>query len=106
MLVEELGADKEAKGEHGETPLHWAACNGQAEALRVMVQLGADKEAKNLHKGTPLHFATSFGHVEAVEMLVHLGADKEAKDEDGWTPLLGENERALRGGGSADTARG
>jgi hypothetical protein len=45
-------------------------CEGQVEAIELLVRLGADKDATNPPSGE--------GQVEAIELLVRLGADKDA----------------------------
>ena len=75
VLLEQLGADKDAKDVNGATALHWAALYGRVEALRVLVQMGADKDAKDVDGGTPLHNARSGWKYEAVDALIELGAD-------------------------------
>jgi hypothetical protein len=82
----QLGADKEAKGPGGATPLHQVAGKGFVEAIKVLVQLGVNKEAKTANGDTALHLAACNGHVEAIKMLVQLGAQMDAQT-DGQTPL-------------------
>jgi len=111
------GADVNAKGNIGETPLDWAirgkhteiadllrkhggksgaedsiqvaASVGNIQAVKQHLAAGADVNAKDDKFGiTPLHFAVIFGHKEIVELLIVNGADMNAKDSDvGWTPL-------------------
>ena len=76
------------RGEFGLTPLHVAACYGQAYEAGLLVSLGADTETTDTHGGgTPLHWAADHGHVEVLQALVEQNADKEAKDRLGRTPL-------------------
>ena len=55
LLVSELGADVNALGRLGWTPLHDAAVNGHVEMARLLVsELGADVMAKDNNKQRPL----------------------------------------------------
>ncbi len=110
-----LGADIEARGENGATPLHWAST---ADAVNALIALGADIEARDSFGATPLngaystetviallearaepntreesrgftplHYAALWGNTEAIEALVTAGAAIEARDSIGETPL-------------------
>jgi ankyrin repeat protein len=89
MLVETLGADKEARDKYEQTPLHLAAENGLEKVVQMLVEtLGADKETRDKHGQTPLHSAAMYGHEKVVQMLGEtLDADKEACDNENRTPL-------------------
>ena len=82
------GANVNAKGYNGATPLHAAAGVGNAEVIPVLVQAGADVNAKVNNTGsTPLYFAAQFGRVEVIPALVKAGANVNAKADKGFTPL-------------------
>lgn len=92
QLIEQ-GADVNAKGRLGHTPLHMA-CMGLKEHLEVvklLIAKGADVNAKSAHRSssgeTPLHFAAEWRHLEIVQLLVAKGADVNAKSDNGTTPL-------------------
>ena len=83
------GADMNAHGGDGRTPLMIAVENGEsARVLTALVKEGAEPERFDRHRGfSPLHRAT--GHsVEALEALVASGADINVLDGGGLTPLL------------------
>ena len=42
----DAGADVNAKGKHGRTPLHYAALNGQKEIVELLIANGANMNAK------------------------------------------------------------
>jgi ankyrin repeat protein len=75
-----VGADVNAKDDHGETPLHWASQRGHVHVVQALVEHGADAEAKDSKEWTPLHSASRWGHVQVVIELLKHGADVEAKD--------------------------
>ena len=83
------GADVNAKGERGSTPLHFAAWLGHKEIIEIVELLianGADVNAKEEDGHTPLHLAAAWGQKEIAEVLIANGADVNAKDDD-ETPL-------------------
>ena len=83
------GADVNAKGKGGATPLHSAAAfNPSPAVLEVLLKAGADVNAKPKHGGgTPLHSAAAFNPSPAVlELLLKAGADPRAIDGAGKTP--------------------
>ena len=51
------GADVNAKGEKGETPLHGTAFTGRMEVVELLIENGADVNAKDEDGGTPLDWA-------------------------------------------------
>ena len=72
------------------TPLHLAAKEGQAEAVRELLTGGYDVDIdnKNEDERTPCHLAARHGHVEVLRLI--LEKDRNAifdKDEDDNTPL-------------------
>ena len=70
----------------GWRPLHWAADNGHASVVEMLIQAGANKEAKDKHGRTPLHVA-AWRHPSVVKVLIQAGARTKAKDKNGLTPL-------------------
>ncbi|MCU1234291.1 MAG: Ankyrin [Candidatus Solibacter sp.] len=73
------------KDKHGTTPLHQAAANGSAEAMRLLVAAGAEIDAANDFGATPLMWA--IGEPEKVRILVGAGANVNARSKMGRTPL-------------------
>ncbi|MBQ7593680.1 MAG: ankyrin repeat domain-containing protein [Synergistaceae bacterium] len=100
----QAGADVNAKGEDGNTPLMNAAF-GRAvwyyglygsdsdvlkitpEVARVLIDAGAKVNARNNNGLTPLHHAV---HASAgvVNVLLWAGADVNARDNEGYSPLM------------------
>ena len=82
------GADLEATGYSGRTPLHVAAGSGSVEKVELLLASGADLEAVANDGRTPLHVAAGSGSVEIVALLLASGADLEAVAKfGGRTPL-------------------
>ena len=81
------GADVNARGKDGFTPLHFAAGSGDVAAIRALLAGGANVDARGKDRSTPLHGAALSGDVAAIRALLAGGADVNARGEDGFTPL-------------------
>ncbi|MBI3928307.1 MAG: ankyrin repeat domain-containing protein [Armatimonadetes bacterium] len=84
-LLVSKGADVDAHGWEGFTPLHQAVIGDSSENVKVLLSCGADVNARNEHGQTPLHWGRI--PLEIAEQLVANGADIHARDESGETPL-------------------
>src|SRR5205814_655692 len=76
------GVDANPKGaECGQTPLRWAACNGNDPVSWMLLE-------RDTATPSPRTMARDNGQ-EAVAplQLEHEGIDADSKDNDGWTPL-------------------
>jgi ankyrin repeat protein len=83
------GADVNAGGVFGTTPLHLAAWLGHKEIAELLITNGTDVNAKKAVEGeTPLHEAAIEGHKEIAELLIVNGANVNAKDK-GSGSLIG-----------------
>ncbi len=81
----------DAKNADGQTPLMWAAQDGQRDAAELLLCTGqADVEARDKSDGnTPLIKAAASGHKSVVELLLSTGTvDVDASNELGKTPLM------------------
>lgn len=77
----EMGADPNIALEtHGETALHYAAREGNAHLLALMLHHGGDGNQADGFGWTPLHTATACGKFDAIRELVERGADLNLKD--------------------------
>lgn len=100
----EHGAEKDASGRHGMSPLHFKSLYGHVEIAKMLlekkarkeavttggqtplhcavrrshVEVGANKEAVAYNVGTPLHFAATHGSIEIATLLLEKGAKIEA----------------------------
>ena len=73
------GADVNAAQGDGMTALHWAAENGDAEIVAMLIFAGANLEGvTRLGDYTPLHLASKAGQGPAAERLLDAGADPNA----------------------------
>jgi ankyrin repeat protein len=91
-LMLEAGWPVDARGQHGGTPLHWAAWHGNAEMTRELLRRGAPLDLKDTdHDGTPIGWAV-YGSVHGwncrtgdyggtVDALLRAGATPPSLDE-------------------------
>ena len=63
------GADKDAKGNGGNTALMYASMFGHESCVRALLEAGADKEAKDKDGKTALMHASERGHEAVVTVL-------------------------------------
>ncbi len=71
----------------GSTPLITAACYGQTETVRLLIEKQADLNIKNNDGTTALHAAAFFGYPEIVELLLEKGVDTTTRNNRGETAL-------------------
>lgn len=90
MALLRWGADPSSRcGQHGETPVHAAACRGHMHI--VVALLGAKPGGvafTDSHKRTPLHYACRQDRVATAGVLLDASADLEAHDMFNRTPLV------------------
>lgn len=74
-------------GAQGDTPLHWAAFNGDEMAVLRLLRQSANVNARVRNGNTPLHHAAFRGHESIVRFLIDHGAKVNSRTTDGLTPL-------------------
>ncbi|SCL21033.1 Ankyrin repeat-containing protein [Micromonospora pallida] len=98
------GADPNAAGRDGTTPLYLASVQNVPVVVRILLTAGADPNVESGHgdEGTPLTGAAAWGHVDVVRELLAHGADPNLREDhgSGLSPL----DWAVRGGHSETEA--
>ncbi|GAB6020803.1 Ankyrin repeat domain-containing protein 39 [Chamberlinius hualienensis] len=90
----EKGTDVNQPDTYGYTALHYAARNGNLEAVKLLLLNKADPNRKTRSgEGTPLQRAAYQGHVDIAKLLIQHGAIACTKDADGRTALHKAAER-------------
>jgi len=65
----QLGTSNHYTDSYGRTPLHYAAAEGNAGAVKLLLAEKADIDDRDRNGSTPLQLATKRGHKEIVAML-------------------------------------
>ncbi|CDZ96517.1 palmitoyltransferase akr1 [Phaffia rhodozyma] len=84
ILHQPLAVD--AKDSDGHTALMWAAYQGDAISVDLLLRHSASPLTKDNNGLSPLHWAVVKGNKVCIKRLVEAGADVDAKDEQGKTP--------------------
>ena len=80
-------AKADEAGEFGDTPIMWAAYEGNASVVAYLIAAGANVKAADTNKTTPLHNAAANGHCEIITALLSKGANAKAIDGGGLMPM-------------------
>jgi ankyrin repeat protein len=86
MLLK-LGAEVQARGIRGFTPLFTAVVGGNLDVIRLLLDHGADMHICDKKKNNALHIAAVHGHLEVSRMLLALNLDVNSRNDVGTTPL-------------------
>jgi len=76
------------RDDHNNTPLMFAAMNGNHEIVKYLLASGADPNALSEDGTTPLGAAALGGDEETVELLIKAGARPNDIDKRGYSPLM------------------
>jgi ankyrin repeat protein len=89
LTLVELLHDPNVRDTDGQTPLWWAAVNGNEEEVKLLLVIGVvHPSSKDCYDRTPLTLAAMNGHEKVVKLLLATGrVDPEPKDSYGRTPL-------------------
>jgi ankyrin repeat protein len=94
----DAGADLNAQGDNGETPLNTAILEGHVLVASLLIDGGADIQARNRGGFTPLHAAAYVNAVEIAERLLGKGADvNDQQNKAGGTALSVASEEGHAG---------
>jgi len=73
--------------EYGRIPLHYAAVEGDFEALVRLLESGSSIDTQDDNGWTALHFAVQDGHSKLVDELLRRGANPNLVNSHGNSPL-------------------
>ncbi|THC90309.1 hypothetical protein EYZ11_010225 [Aspergillus tanneri] len=95
-ITEGLNCRKDLKEHTNRTPLSWAAQDGRAGIVKLLLQMETTVDDVDSEARTPLSRASEKGHEAVAKLLINKGADVNSRDNNGSTPLL-----EARGSGKA-----
>ena len=101
VLVATLVASGATAARAADVQLIQAVKNGDAPAVRALLERGAGVDARQGDGATALHWAAHLNDLEAADLLIRAGADVDATNDLGVTPLW----VATTAGGAAMVAK-
>lgn len=90
----EAGAELEARGRGGATPLVAATKENRVEVARVLLEAGADPDAKDDLEDSAFLYAGAEGLEEILALTIARGADPRSLNRYGGTALIPASEHA------------
>ncbi len=85
-ILKSTPAARDARTQHGSTPLHLAATNPDLSAMKALIAAGADVNARDSEGLTPLHMTAYTQGTKQAELLLQAGSDPYAKTNAGRDP--------------------
>ena len=85
-----------APDNNGQTPIYWAAFNGQTEIVKILAPLTDNPNAHDNTGQTPILNAALNGHTEIVKILAPLTDNPNAPDHNGETPIMVARNEEIR----------
>ena len=82
------GADPNAAGPDGTTPVMYAAAHDDVELVRELIKKGANVKATNQFGTSAITEAAIIGSAPIIDALLKAGADPNTKNPEGETPLM------------------
>jgi len=82
------GANLDAQGFDGATPLIWAAVKGNQDGFRTLLELGADPNIEDDKGVTVLMLAAEMGNLHLMQLAVKYGGNVHATHPNGATALM------------------
>ena len=82
------GANIDAPGKYGKTPLMYAAELGKTDTIGILLSHSANVNARTKSGSTALTFAAENGHASVTAMLIQLGANVHDRTRAGWNSLM------------------
>lgn len=76
------------------TAIYYAAANGHARVLEILLEFGGDPNLTSLRR-SPLHCAVEWRRLDCVQLLVQHGASLDARDKDDLTPRDSAERKGL-----------
>ena len=87
-LASAKGANVNAAGPDGATPIMYAAANDDLELVRALIKAGANVKLKSQLGTSAITEAAIIGSAPIIEALLKAGADPNFRNQDGETPLM------------------